>query len=137
MPNKIADFLFVKTGVPKFQKYLDLTSVRHKLIGGNIANSSTPGYRSKDINFQDEFNKATGQEKSVKGFTTDNQHIPLGQHRNRPPKVDEIKVHEGDLNSVDIDKEISSLAQNELTFNIGARLIKMKFDGLRKAITSK
>ncbi|RKX22348.1 MAG: flagellar basal body rod protein FlgB [Candidatus Zixiibacteriota bacterium] len=137
MPNKIADFLFVKTGVPKLQKYLDLTSVRHKLIGGNIANSSTPGYRSKDINFQDEFNKATGQEKSVKGFTTDNQHIPLGQHRNRPPEVDEIKVHEGDLNSVDIDKEISSLAQNELTFNIGARLIKMKFDGLRKAITSK
>ena len=118
-------------------EYLDLTSVRHKLIGGNIANSSTPGYRSKDINFQDEFNKATGQEKSVKGFTTDNQHIPLGQHRNRPPEVDEIKVHEGDLNSVDIDKEISSLAQNELTFNIGARLIKMKFDGLRKAITSK
>ena len=137
MPNNIADFLFVKTGVPKLQKYLDLASVRHKLISGNIANSSTPGYRSKDIDFQNEFNKATGQEKSVKGFTTDNQHIPLGQHRNRPPKVEEVNVHEGDLNSVDIDKEISTLAQNELTFNIGARLIKMKFDGIRKAITSK
>ena len=61
----------------------------------------------------------------------------MGQHRNRSPKVEEVKVHESDLNSVDIDKEISTLAQNELTFNIGARLIKMKFDGIRKAITSK
>ena len=49
----------------------------------------------------------------------------------------ETAVVKGELNSVDIDVEISDMAQNELLFTIGARLLQSKFDGIRKAITSR
>lgn len=137
MVNKTADFVFNGVGVRKFEKYLDLSSFRHKLVSGNIANVSTPGYRSKDIDFNTEFARLTKETDFLAGTTTNRSHLPLGFHSERPPKPDEVKVTEGDMNSVDIDKEISNLAQNELMFTVAARLLKMKFDGLRKAISSR
>lgn len=137
MVNKTASFVFNRIGVPKFEKYLDLASFRHKLVGGNIANVSTPGYRSRDIDFNAEFARLTKETDNLAGVTTNKAHLPLGFHSERPPKPDEAKVAEGEMNSVDIDKEISTLAQNELVFTIAARLLKQKFDGLRKAISSR
>jgi len=129
--------MFDRIGVPKFEKYLDLASFRHKLTGGNIANVSTPGYQSRAIDFNKEFARLTGESDMLAGVRTNSAHLPLGFHSERPPEPDEAKVADGDLNSVDIDKEISTLAQNELLFTVAARLIKHKFDGLRKVISSK
>ncbi|MDH3892614.1 MAG: flagellar basal body rod protein FlgB [candidate division Zixibacteria bacterium] len=137
MVNKTASFVFNRVGVPKFEKYLDLASFRHKLVGGNVANVSTPGYRTRDIDFNAEFARLTKETDNLAGLTTNNAHLPLGFHSERPPEPDEVKVSEGEMNSVDIDKEISNLAQNELVFTVAARLLKQKFDGLRKAITSR
>ncbi len=136
MENKIAQFIFDRTGVPNFEKFLDLSSFRHKLIGGNVANSSTPGYKAQQIEFHEEFNRLTKDGSRLAGSITHPGHIPTGSHEMRPPDPKEVKVGDGELNSVDIDKEISSLAQNELMFTIGARLLQMKFDGIKKAITS-
>jgi len=129
--------MFERVGVPRFEKYLDLASFRHKLIGGNIANVSTPGYRGRAIDFNAEFVRLTGESNMLAGLRTNEAHLPLGFHSEQPPKPDEAKVADGEMNSVDIDKEISTLAQNELLFTVAARLIKHKFDGLRKVITSK
>ncbi len=137
MTNKILDFLFVKTGVPKLQKYLDLSAIRHKLVSGNIANSSTPGYKTKDIDFQAEFNRMTKKTNSLAGITTNPGHIPLGNHDKRGPTIISEKIQSGDFNSIDIDKEVSKMAQNELLFSIGAKLMKHRFEGLRKVITSR
>ncbi len=137
MSNKIANLIFEKSGVPKLEKYLNLASLKHKLTSGNIANSSTPGYRSRSINFQEEYSKLTNDKSRLSGAITDNNHIPLGQHKNSPAKINQVKVQEGDLNSVDIDHEIADMAQNELLFSIGARLLQQKFQGIKKAITSK
>ena len=136
MENKIAQFIFNKTGVPNFKKFLDVSSFRQKLIGGNVANASTPGYKSKDIDFHEEFNRLTKDGSRLAGTVTHQAHIPTGHHEARPPEADELNVKEGDLNSVDIDKEISNLAQNELMFTIGATLLQRKFDSIRKAIES-
>ncbi len=129
--------MFERIGIPKFEKYLDLASFRHKLTGGNIANASTPGYRSRDIDFGAEFARLTDQTELLSGLQTHQAHMPLGFHSERPPEPEEAEVIEGEMNSVDIDKEISTLAQNELLFTVAARLIKHKFDGLRKVITSR
>lgn len=137
MDNKLADFIFTKVGVPRFEKYLNLGSLRHKLIGGNISNVSTPGYEARDINFQEEYKKATGQSSHLPGLITHQSHLPLGQHPVRAPRVNEEKVGENELNSVDIDREISTMAQNELRFTVAARLLQRKFEGLKDAITSK
>lgn len=137
MENKITQFIFNKVGIPKSQKYLDLASLKHKLISGNVANVSTPGYKAKSFDFHNEFQKVSGAGSSLRGVTTNPNHIPTGQHEAKPPKVHAEKVQFDEMNSVDIDKEISSLAQNELLFEIGATLLQRKFEGLRKVIQSK
>ncbi len=137
MNNKIAQFLFDGTGVPKNQKYLDLASFRHKLISGNIANASTPGYRAKEIDFESEYKRLTNQSDHVDGMITNPNHLPIGNSPEKPPTVDQDKVKVDELNSVDIDKEIPNLAKNELMFTVGAKLLQLKFDAIKKAITSK
>lgn len=137
MNNKIAQFLFDSAGVQKNQKYLDLASFRHKLISGNIANVSTPGYRSKQIDFESEYRRLTSQGDHVVGTMTDPNHLPIGNTPDKPPDVEQEKVKVDELNSVNIDKEIPDLAKNELMFTVGAKLLQLKFDAIKKAITSK
>ncbi len=137
MENKITQFIFNKSGIPKSQKFLDLASLKHKLISGNVANVSTPGYKAQSFDFHNEFKKVSGSGSSLRGVTTNPNHIPTGQHQAKPPKIQSEKVEIGEMNSVDIDKEISSLAQNELLYEVGATLLQRKFEGLRKAIQSK
>lgn len=137
MTNKLSQFIFDGVGVPRFQKYLNLTSLRHKLIAGNVVNVSTPGYRSQDINFQAELKKLTQEDSVVKGEMTHARHIPLGHHPDRLPEVNSMRVKRGSMNSVNIDSEVSKMAQNELLYTVAARIMRGKFEGLRKAINSK
>ncbi len=39
----------------ELERYMDLLSVRQKLVASNIANATTPGYKTRDIDFQFEF----------------------------------------------------------------------------------
>lgn len=137
MPNKIAGFLFAKVGLPKFKAFLDLSSLRHKLTSGNIANVSTPGYRAQDIDFKEEFSRLTGTARRLPGTMTHAGHLPLGQNQQQTPKITQARVTAGDMNAVDIDHEISNLARNELEFTIAAQLLQRKFQGMKKAISSK
>ncbi len=136
MVNKLTDFIFEKVGVNDYQKFLDLASTRHKLVSGNVANVSTPGYRSQDIDFKGELEKIGNKSSHLKGAVTHAGHIPTGHSSAKPLEVSRGRIAEGDINSVDIDQEVSRMAQNELLFTVGARLLKMKFDGLRNAIKS-
>ena len=133
----LSKIIFDKIGVPTFRKYLSLGSFRQKLISGNMANISTPGYKAEDIKFQDEFARLTKQTNRVAGTLTNPNHIPLGQHEQKAPHIDKAKIVDGEVNSVDIDREASNLAQNELLYTIGAQLLQKKFQALKTAITSK
>ncbi|UCC43434.1 MAG: flagellar basal body rod protein FlgB [Candidatus Zixiibacteriota bacterium] len=137
MANVLTQFLFSRVGVPKAKAFLDLAAYRHKLISGNIANASTPGYRARDIDFKAEFERLTGEASNLKGTTTHRAHLPTGRNDKRPPEVKLEPAEKGSVNSVDIDREISNLAQNELLFTTGARLLQKKFEGIRNAIKSK
>ena len=137
MANELANIIFVRSGVPQLKKYLDLSTLNHKLTSGNIANSSTPGYKSRSIDFQKEFDKATSQTNHLAGKLTDEHHIVLGQHQDRAPEVKKARIHSGDLNSVNIDAEMADIAKSELQFSAAAKILQLKFQGLRKAITSK
>ena len=137
MPNKLAEFMFTRVGVPTFGKYLDLTAFRHKLVSGNIANAATPVYKGRHIDFKVEFERLTGSSDHLSGMVTHPGHIPLGNHEARPPRVRGEKITGEEINSVDIDREVSTMAQNELLYTMGARLLQKKFNGLKKVITSK
>lgn len=133
----ITNMVFDKSGVPLLQRFLNLSSLRQKLISGNIANVSTPGYQSKDIDFHGELNKAVKNKGGLKVVATHPNHIPVGKTPQSGPEVTVDKTGESNgINNVNIDEEIANQAQNQIYYSIGARLLSLKFQGIRKAIQS-
>lgn len=137
MGNVVDKFLWSKIGVDDFGKMLDLAAYRHKLISGNLANSMTPGYAAKDIDFQKEMNEALGNGPVLKMETSNPMHIS-----NAGPQ-DKIKVIEHDaesreeLNGVDVDEEMTNMSVNQMRYTIGAHLVQRKMSFFRKVITGR
>lgn len=133
MPGQLQKILFDKTGVPRLRNALDLAAARQKLLTQNVANSETVGYKRKDINFQAELQAAMGSGGHLSMKTTRPGHVG-GVAQTRTPKVNEDKIPAGQKNGVDIDREMVNVAQNQMEYNVAAKLVRQKFDALRTAI---
>jgi flagellar basal-body rod protein FlgB len=100
----------------RIERYMDLLSVRQKLVASNIANADTPGYHTKDIDFQFEFMS------QINGDTNPN----VVETPNLPVK--------NDGNNVSMDREARLLAENAIRFNLAATLLKSQTKMVRDAI---
>ena len=99
----------------RLEQYMDLLSARQKLVASNIANADTPGYKTKDIDFQNEFLNAAAQ---IAPHTIEARDLAA---RN-------------DGNNVSIDREARLLAENDLRFNIATNLLRGQIRAVREAI---
>ena len=98
------------------ERYMDLLSARQKLAASNIANADTPGYKTKDINFQQEFASMMNGEQPL---TIDAQGLP----------------EKPDGNNVNIDREARMLAENAMRFNVASSLLRQQIATVKEAIT--
>lgn len=104
----------------QLENYLAVTNQRETIIASNMANIDTPGYRTKDIDFQHELARAmAAPEGSSPAVTVRNVQGLL----ERP-----------DGNNVDVDKESLELAESQLQYQMGTQLIKDRFHQLLSAI---
>lgn len=94
---------------------MDLLAQRQKLVASNLANIDTPGYRTKDVDFQFEY-------MSLAPGATPNVIEPEG-----------LTV-KNDGNNVSLDREARLLAENALRFNVASNLIRSELRTIRKAI---
>jgi len=135
MSNIINKAIIQKTSIPVLKRMLDLSSLRHKLIASNVANVTTPGYKSKSIDFDAELRKAIKPER-MQVSTTHPKHIPLRSSKQSSPKVNVARETDesNGVNSVDIDREMGDLAQNQLVYELAAKLAGNKFRALKSAI---
>lgn len=99
----------------RLEHYMDLLSQRQKLVASNIANADTPGYRTKDIDFQFEFMSLT---EGAKPNIVD---------------VPGLKV-KNDGNDVSLDREARLLAENSIRFSLASNLVRAKLRRVRSAI---
>ena len=97
------------------ERYMDLLSARQKLVASNIANADTPGYKTRDIDFQTELRNAIDS---------------------REPSIAEVSglKTKNDGNNVNIDRESRLLSENDLRFNIATNLLRSRLKSLRSAI---
>jgi len=97
------------------ERYLDLLSARQKLVASNIANADTPGYKTRDLDFQSEYRSAieTAQSRAI--------------------EVDSLKV-KNDGNNVNLDREARLLVENALRFNLASQLMRSEIRLVRSAI---
>jgi flagellar basal-body rod protein FlgB len=99
----------------KLEHYMDLLATRQKLVASNIANADTPGYRTRDIDFQYEF------QSQVSGLDPEVRDVPG------------LKV-KNDGNDVNMDREARLMAETAIRFNLATTLWKTQTKALRSAI---
>ena len=97
------------------ERYMDVLSARQKVVASNIANADTPGYKTKDIDFQSEFRSALGgatpQSFEVAGLPVKN-----------------------DGNNVSLDRESRLLTENDMRFNLASNLVRSEVQAIRAAL---
>ena len=69
---------------------------------------------------------------------SNDRHIPIPKPIANPVVYEpESSLNDSGLNNIDIDREMADLAENHLFFNVGQRLIRGQFDGLKKSISGR
>lgn len=109
------------------QKTMDYSWLKMQLINTNIANVSTPGYKAKRLEFEDEFRRAL-----VKGDPEQKvRHV-----MSRPFKVtnDTSESVRMDGNNVQIDVEHVEMARNQYLYESLVRQMNSEFNKLKTAI---
>src|SRR5690349_14006215 len=97
------------------ERYMDVLSLRQKVVASNIANADTPGYKTKDLDFQAAFQTAVG---------------------GGDPKASEVAglATKNDGNNVSLDREARLVAENAMRFNAASSLLKSHLRIIREAI---
>lgn len=112
----MSDFFSIQT----LQGYLKVVSDRQQLVASNMANVDTPGYHTKDLDFQGAMRQVMTSETGVQ-FDPVSQEIPGLPER-------------PDGNNVNIDRESMLLSQIQLQHQLGVELVKAQFHQLLSAI---
>ena len=99
--------------------YLELTNQRQQMIVGNMANVDTPGYHTKDLDFQSALQDV----------------LNSGSAKMEPASLEVEGLPERpDGNNVNVDREGLLLSQTQLQYQMGVQLIKEEFHRLLTAI---
>ncbi len=113
--------------MPVLEQALTLRQERQGLIQSNIANLETPGYTSQDFPF------ARVMETAMQGSgtlsKTNSGHMDLD-----PVDIGLSREFSKDKRPVDLDEEMLKLSENQLMYEIAAKIMGKKFDGLKYAI---
>lgn len=119
-------------------KALVLRSERQRLVASNIANADTPGYVARDMDFAAALREATG-EAPVAGAVAVTQpgHIaPTAGARAEPNLLYATPSQTNlDRNSVDLDRERASFADNAVKYEATLRFINNHVKTMLSAIT--
>ena len=120
-------------------KALDLRSRRHEVIISNIANADTPGYKAFDLYVDEALSRQTSAEGGIALERSNPGHIPAHHSAGAGGSPKEIQLSSqvtlrGDGNTVDMEREMSNLAANQLMYRASAQILSKKFQSLRSVI---
>jgi flagellar basal-body rod protein FlgB len=135
--------------IDSLSRFLDVDVARYQLIGANMANVDTPGFRTRDLDFRAELERAGGQAR------TQMQEQEEGQEENGwgdlsyasytsasyapyAPMVRRVRglLERPDGNNVSVERESLQLAETQMNYNLGVQLLKDEFHTISQAINS-
>lgn len=99
------------------ERFMDLVARRQEVVAGNIANANTPGFKTRDIHFQAEYQRqADGDSAQV-------------------VTVSSLQAR-SDGNNVHLEREARLLSENALQFSAASQLARGQLLAIRNAISS-
>ncbi len=121
------------------EKSLDFRTRRNALLGANVANLETPGYKAKDLVFEKALGNAMRAHEPGPLRVTNPRHmdgrplIPLDLVK---PQVIRTASAEASLdgNTVNLETEMAKLAENQLAYQALTRMISGRFQALKTAL---
>lgn len=137
-PMLIDKLLFSDRTPLLLQKTLDFETQRNTLISSNISNINTPGYKAQDLDFHSQLKDALKSTDDLTVRSTHSQHLGPSNEtlsQMRPEIFEEDTAARSDGNNVDLDKEMSKLAENQIMYNAAVQLLAKRGSIIRAAIT--
>lgn len=121
------------------ERSLDATILRHKVIADNIANVDTPKFKRSDVEFESLLKNEMNKLSPLEGYRTDPRHFVIGGLSELKPRMveDSKSAMNNNLNNVDIDREMITLASNQLRYNTLIQQFNHEFKQLHTAINSR
>ncbi len=107
------------TNVKLLENFISYCSVKNKAISKNIANVGTEDYKREDVTFKNVFDDVNGNMYSKNNLEID---------------VDKSGELTSGINNVDIDKEMSDLAENTIRFKFASRQLTDYFKNMQSII---
>ena len=112
---------------------LDLYQARHQVLAENIANSETPGYRARDVEFSEEL--ATALAPPERGTETPGNPASVAPPAPEvAPTIDRDATIKPDGNSVAIDVQVGRLSENAFKIQALSQILASRYEGLKRVI---
>ncbi len=115
---------------------LRMRQIRHNVTAANIANAETPNYHAKKMDFEDALASALDVDGKSKMSTTNGSHFangatgtPTGDIYDNP----DVAVN-NDGNTVDLQQEMTSQAENVTLYKAALQLINKKMASIKYAL---
>ena len=101
------------------QKGLEASSMRQQVLSNNIANIDTPSFKRSDVDFQTVLGTVLGEKSGALSLKlTAQKHLPgLADVGGSAIVTDQSTSLRNDGNNVDVDKEMTNVAENGLYYN--------------------
>ncbi|ALS27542.1 flagellar biosynthesis protein FlgB [Paenibacillus sp. 32O-W] len=111
---------------------------RQQVISNNLANVDTPYFKRSDVLFEELLEEVIKEGANpIVGRRTESRHLPIGHDVAVPQPLivtDETSVMNNNLNNVDMDREASLMAKNQLLYNAYVQQVNHEIRMLRVGI---
>ncbi|AEE22195.1 flagellar basal body rod protein FlgB [Paraglaciecola chathamensis] len=116
-------------------KAVQVRTERMEVLAGNLANANTPGYKARDINFQDAMRSA--QSGRSQNLTRTHENHIKGNMQGSGEMQFRIsnQPDTGDGNNVDVQVERNAFLDNGLRYQASVEFLNGKIKGMKKAIS--
>lgn len=125
-------------GFQRLETALQAANLRQEVLAGNIANVDTPYYKRSSVSFENLLkNEMSSMTPSLTGRRTNEKHMHIGlSSQSLKPVIttDQSTSMNNNLNNVDIDSEMTQLAENQLVYNSYVEQVNYQIKMKRVAI---
>lgn len=118
------------------KRALDGLSVRRDMIGQNIANVDTPGYKAQEVSFEGLLKQSLNQGTNMTMKTTNSNHlqgtgggtaaVQVGQRQGGSSRADG--------NNVDIDQELTQMMETGIRYQALSQIVSKKLSLLKTLV---
>ena len=118
---------------------VNMRQIKNNVISSNIANAETPGYQAKKMDFENALARAVDLEDLGHLQGSSPEHYAVGPGDLSRVRADiyenpDVSVN-NDGNTVDMEREMTSLAENSVMYKAAISLINKKMAALKYAAT--